>query len=318
MKICLISHSNAAPRQQAFGKALSQYADVLMLCPTTWGKHHNESKKENNFEIFCEEVQNAGDMSRYCFSDLAFQKIKEFAPDVIYQQNDIQCNQPKVSLQWANQLGCRYVQFCWENIKRPTDKEKEFLKLCDLVIAGNDEAAEFHGTGYIIPQVGIEIERFAPQEKKEIDVLFLGRMVPEKGIQYIKEAYPDTVFLSDVPYEEVPTVMAKAKIFVSAPYDTPGWKEQFAAYSSIEAMACGVPVITTNTASVKYWLHSSPALLVPMKDSESLRECILHLLEYESERQALSKDSRHFAEQFDNDRVARLIIHTFQEVFNLA
>lgn len=312
MKICLISHSNCAKRQQAFGKTLSNYADVLMLCPTTWGKYKNDNFKENNFEIFCEKVQNVGDMYRYRFSDLAFQKIKEFAPDVIYQQNDVQCLQPKVSLQWAKQLGCRYVQFCWENLQKPTPEEQEFLKQCDLIIAGNDQAAAFHSTNFIMPQVGIDIDRFIPQEKEEIDVLFIGRMVPEKGIEYIREAYPDTIFVSDVPYDDVPAIMAKAKIFVTAPYDTPQWCEQFAPYSVIESMACGVPVITTNTASVKYWLGDSPAILVPMQDSKFLRIAIKELLENDALREGMSKQSRVFAESFSNDNIAAELVNLFK------
>lgn len=319
MKICLISHSNASKRQQDFGKALSQYADVLMLCPTTWGSHKNESYREGHFELFCEEVQKAGDMLLYHFTDLSYRKVKEFVPDVIYQQNDVQCTQPYLSFVMAKGTGAKYVQFCWENIKKPNDDDEiALLNACDLIIAGNDEAANLHGAKHVLPQVGIDIKRFAPSDKKEMDVLFLGRMVPEKGVEYIRKAYPETVFLSDLPYDQVPSFMASANVFVTAPYDIPGWKEQFAAYSSIEAMACGVPVVTTNTASVAYWLQQSPAILVPMKDAESLRNAILTLLQNEDLRKKKAEESRKFAEQFDNDVIAQKLINIFRQELGLS
>lgn len=312
MRICLISHSNCAKRQQDFGKVLSRYADVLMLCPTTWGTHKNESYREGNFELFCEEVQNAGDMQHYYFSNLSFQKVKEFAPDVIYQQNDVQCVQPKLSFEWAKLLRCRYVQFCWENIKKPTEEEKEFLKQCDLVIAGNDEAADFYGAQYILPQVGIEIKNFIPSDKKEIDVLFIGRMVPEKGVNHIREAYPLTVFLSDVPYEEVPKIMAKSKIFVSFPYDTPSWKEQWLSYCVVESLASGCIAIVSDSRSIKEYAIDSPVDIVPMKDVLKLREMIFYNLKNYDYLANKIEEGILFAKNFDNTVVAEKIFHSFK------
>lgn len=311
MKVCIISHSNVAPRQQAFWKSFSTYADVLVLSPKQWGRHKVESSQEDKYEIFTDNVANAGDMFRYYFSPLAFQKINEFQPDIIYNQNDLSCDQTIISQQWAQQIGSKFVLFCWENIKHPSDQGWQLLHESDLIICGNAEAKKLHGGNVILPQVGISCHDFKPNEKKDIDVLYLGRAVPEKGIEYIKEAYPNVTIVSDAPYAEVPTIMGRTKIFVSYPYDTPQWKEQFAAYSNIEALASGCVVITSDTAAIKEWLGKSPSIVLPMKRADLLKALIESLLRHDDFRKEIGKKSVEFVKKFDNDVIAQKLYKIF-------
>lgn len=301
LRIACLSHSNISPRQQKFWATFSKFGDSLVVMPKRWGKFVGRNHREANTEFFTADCHNNENMMEYLFAPSVFNKLKEWKPDVIYYQGEHYTSQAKLSKLWARQLGCKYVQFCWETLHKPTIDQQEFLNDCDLIICGSEKSRVLHNGHIVIPQVGIETKEFYSSSFKKYGVLFLGRNDKRKGVEYIKEAYPNTTFFHDAEYGDVPKILSHTKVFVSFPYTENGWEEQWMSYSVAEAMASGCSVVTSDSDCVKEYLKDSPVSLVPMRDSFSLGIAIKHALDNYSENTA--KENINFAEQFDNEKV---------------
>lgn len=141
-------------------------------------------------------------------------------------------------------------------------------------------------------------------------VLFVGRMVPKKGLQYLVEAapkvlaeVPNTVFVvvggtpsygfheaevrkklaragldsrfvlvHGVPERELPLYYAAADVCV-----VPSVNYESLPTVVLEAMACGVPVVATNNWGIPEALGPA-GLLVPERDWERLADAVVRLL----------------------------------------
>jgi len=86
-------------------------------------------------------------------------------------------------------------------------------------------------------------------------------------------------FTNPVPYEEMPQYLAAANIYVSTSFI------DSTSVSLLEAMACGLPPITTDIPGNREWIkNETNGLLYPSKDPKALAEKITQLIENESQR----------------------------------
>ncbi|MDP2672026.1 MAG: glycosyltransferase [Candidatus Daviesbacteria bacterium] len=319
MRICVVSHSNVALRQQLFWKEFSKHAEVLVISPERWVNGlETTSEKNGNYELFTSKIYlpqgSQMPMAHYTFPPEVFFKIEQFKPDIIYNQQETYCNQSMISQQWAKQLGCKYVQFSWENIRYPTTAEQVYLRNCDLIICGNTESKELCGGNIILPQAGISLERFYVADNKDIDVLYLGRKDESKGLSFIKSAYPDTTFIHDASYDEVPGYLSRAKVVVNFPTDGLNWKEQFSPFSIIESMASGCAPIVSKSSAPWEWLKDGPVTFVPQQDTEALRSAIDEMLKNADLLEKLSDEALEFVKRFGNGVVAEKLFQCFKVV----
>jgi glycosyltransferase involved in cell wall biosynthesis len=105
-------------------------------------------------------------------------------------------------------------------------------------------------------------------------------------------------FLGQVDKREVPRVLAEADIFLNTARmdNTP--------VSVIEAMACGLCVVSTNVGGIPCLVrHGQEALLVPPDDARSMTGAVRRLLEPGVLCGALSRNARTAACAFDSPRV---------------
>ena len=168
---------------------------------------------------------------------------------------------------------------------------------------------------------GLDLTRFKPQKiRKEVkQILFVGRLVPEKGIWLIFEAfkklhskYPQiklrfcgggaekekliqainshklqhAILVKSAAYQEMPDVYHSADIFILASQATKYWQEQFGMVL-IEAMASGVPIVVTNTGAIPEVV--STAGIIVEDQVEKLVFGIEQLLRKFKQRQRISK-----------------------------
>jgi glycosyltransferase involved in cell wall biosynthesis len=130
---------------------------------------------------------------------------------------------------------------------------------------------------------GVDATRFTPKEGGRATdpvVMFVGELRPDKGILDIiaatrraRAAIPDLrlVIIGDgplrntvveearhapfidyrgrVPRDELPHAYHEARSFIIAPHTRRLWAEQFG-FASVEAMACGLPVVITDSGAV--------------------------------------------------------------------
>lgn len=195
-----------------------------------------------------------------------------------------------------------------------TKKEaEEWIGVKDCVVVGN----------------GVDIDKFTPMEvKKEYDAAFLGRIVPQKGIDTLLKAWSLVVerrpgstlaliggsdpsqirlyeslakevgvdgsvvfkgFLSDA---DVVKALNSSRLFVF-----PSRKEGFAQAVS-QAMACGLCCVISDIPALKE-TYEEAAVFVPPSDSSALAEQVVSMLSDRARLEECGANSRRFVERFD-------------------
>ena len=212
MRIASVSHSHVHQRQHNFFRHVARLGhDVLLIAPATWGDlrplpHDYGSKAppvppyrlKSTTEPFTlaalPVVQAEGDMYRFELQGVE-RELHEFEPDVLYVQQELECLITHRCVNLAKRNGWPVAVFVWENL-RPLGTEAEaLLNHVDLLVAGNDAAGRIHAGSrqmVYLPQIGVDTAHFwrRPEVERDIDVGFIGRAVPEKGIEYLREAGP--------------------------------------------------------------------------------------------------------------------------------
>jgi len=87
--------------------------------------------------------------------------------------------------------------------------------------------------------------------------------------------------------------------------------------SILEAMACGVPIVSTELAGVRDYVDAACAVLVPTKDPERLARAILDLRGDDGQRQAMRGASRLKAEAFAWTRIAERTLEVYDAAWAL-
>ncbi|HEU4913807.1 MAG TPA: glycosyltransferase [Candidatus Saccharimonadales bacterium] len=200
-------------------------------------------------------------------------------------------------------------------------KVKRFtLKRADAVIVNSSATKAvcegLYDREYPIIPMGVDTTRFSRPAKRtaneRFELLFVGRVVEEKGLDYLceavnilkKQAVPvhlnivgdgaaradvakfvkkhkleDAITLVGwVQQEDLAEYYGKADAFVGPSIEIEnGWKEAFGVVFA-EASACGLPVITTSTGGIKDIIkHEVNGLVVPQRNAEAIAEAVQRL-----------------------------------------
>lgn len=158
--------------------------------------------------------------------------------------------------------------------------------------------------------------------KRTIDFLFVGRLIPTKGVQYILEAIkilkdeykitPNFTIIGDGPYkEELINLMKKLKIekqvkfcglvsqeILIKSYQTakvavlPSFEKEGIMSTLLEAASCGTPSITTKGTSMEeFAMNNKNALLVEPRNSKDLSEKMYKMLSDEEFAKNIAKNA---------------------------
>ncbi len=193
---------------------------------------------------------------------------------------------------------------------------------------------------------GVDLERFTPaeqvQDSRVTRVLFLGRFRYYKGLPVLLEAMksvPSAVltlagdgplrpkleglsstlglegrvaFTGDIDEGRLPDLYRGHDLFV-LPSDRPG--ETFG-IAMLEAMACGLPCISTELGTGTSWLnrHGETGLVVPPGDPRALAEAILQLSSNPELRRQMGAEARRRAEGFPLEKMLEATSSVYREV----
>ena len=219
---------------------------------------------------------------------------------------------------------------------------KPILQNADVVLALTEDMKKemqrvFPREVFVIPN-GISLERFKVSSGHEgkrstRTLIFVGRLHPVKGIQYLIEAMaivyqkiPDIKlvivgdgverptlekqvkeldlneciqFLGQVPQEKMPDIMHQADILV-----LPSLSEGFPTVL-LEAMASGLPIIATSVRGIPDLIDDGiNGYLVNTKKSGEMADRILTLMLNDDVRKEMSVNNREKAKMFTWDKVA--------------
>lgn len=161
-----------------------------------------------------------------------------------------------------------------------------------------------------------------PEEATSPDgstLLFIGRLAPKKGLQYLidavdmigsdvdlvivgdgdrredlihqaKEREVDVTFVGEVPPEEVEAYYRRATIFV-----LPSTVGEGMPNVVLEAMAYGLPVVATPSGGVASVIEDErTGFIVPMRDPQALADRLEHLLDHPDVHRQIGENAREY------------------------
>lgn len=161
---------------------------------------------------------------------------------------------------------------------------------------------------------GVDKRLFHPcRRERTHDVVCYGSKRPHKGTPTIEQAARGLALLKladlSLQQNELAWHIGAGRVFVSA-----CWHEGFN-FLPLEAMACGVPVVTTDDGgSREYVVDGENALVVEVKDADGMRERIDLLLQDRQLRVRLIENGLRTAWRYEWDRVTRDFAHLALEV----
>jgi alpha-maltose-1-phosphate synthase len=192
----------------------------------------------------------------------------------------------------------------------------------------------------VIP-MGIDTKKFQPADKqvsqtKYINILTVARLVPEKGVLDLLEAFHSLkkthqkiklyivgdgplrselsgfkdVHLKQVSYAQMPGIYRQADIFVLGSHTTPLWEEQYG-MCLVEAMASGLPIVTTRSGAIPQVVPSHN-LFFDYSDSYTLIKHLETLITDGKKRSDIGRQNRSIAKKrYDHAVIARKIAKVY-------
>lgn len=249
-----------------------------------------------------------------------------------------------VATVWEN------IPFANEGIGGRTQRKQQVLREVDKFLAVSHDAqralikegCDPHKICVIYP--GVDIKRFHPRatsgDPSTFTILFVGRLVPEKGIwvlwkafSQLKKKYPyirlifcgkgadekkltalgATVMSSS--YDILPEVYRNADCCVMPSLETPTWKEQFGMVIP-EALASGLPMVATRAGSIPEVLGNA-GLLVNQGNSNMLCTAIERYITSRSLCNQYQKKARQRATTvFDSRQESKKVYSVYRDVLS--
>ena len=260
----------------------------------------------------------------------------------------------------------------WENIPnhpkgRPYSKIKKYNRdHASHFIAVTQKAKEalliegVDSNKISVVPAGIDCENFKPAEKDSrllqklgvskdsVVILFVGRLVPEKGILDLINAFSKlekkvpgvellvvgtgssvmkqrienlilnlylqtkVKFLGNVLYSEMPQIHNLADVFCLPSFPTKTWAEQFG-FSMVEAMACRKPVVSTTTGSIPEVVKDNfTGILVKPNSPEELESALEELVVNKKKRELFGVNGRELVlDKFEANKIASQLTDIF-------
>ncbi len=246
----------------------------------------------------------------------------------------------------------RYLEFCTRNAVRKADAVltiSESTRQDVIEMLGADPDRVFTtllaADDAFVPASGEQVEAARRRYGTgPMSILYLGTLEPRKNIPTLLAAFSqmhgklgpecrlvisggkgwlyDEVFqriedlgLRDsvrftgyVPREDMPALYSSAGLFVY-----PSLYEGFG-LPPLEAMACGTPVITSNTSSLPEVVGDAGIMVDPL-NAEELADAMLRVLQDPALRSDMSRNGLERARKFSWERTAKQTLDVYQDVY---
>jgi glycosyltransferase involved in cell wall biosynthesis len=219
--------------------------------------------------------------------------------------------------------------------------------------AGVLQRKGYTGKIQVLPQFGVDPEIFAPRCQEEqpdssspqaFHIGYAGGLLPEKGVDLLLHAAAalqgnwrlslvgsgsEAAALQDLacrlgiasrvelgkqlPSHQMPDFYRSLDVLVLPSRTLPNWKEQFGRVL-IEAMACGVPVIGSDSGEIPHVIGDA-GLLFPEEDAASLHRHLQRLLNAPQEGHHLGQAGRQrVLARFSMQQIAQQTVVTYKMV----
>ena len=188
---------------------------------------------------------------------------------------------------------------------------------------------------------GIDTTVFKPttDNGQRTTILVMGRLDEAKGVPYVVEAwkmiekdYPEvSIYFSGkgemenlingprmshgfTKNSDLVNLINSSLFSITASVTLPRWEEQVG-MTNLQALACGIPVITTKSGAIPEYVTEEVGILVPERDSNALANAMRKLLDDEKLRQKLGQNAREYI--IDNFEAQKTIGKVEEILLNL-
>jgi glycosyltransferase involved in cell wall biosynthesis len=146
--------------------------------------------------------------------------------------------------------------------------------------------------------------------------LFVGTGPMEAALRTWANRYPDNVRIcTNVKHNDVPQYLNAMDILCAPSQTMPNWREQFGRML-IEAFACGVPVIGSDSGEIPYVIRDA-GIIVGEKDEQGWIQALTDLLESPLKRAELAAISLEYAHStYAWSVIAKQYLEFFTELLN--
>ena len=364
LRVLVISHAYVTPFNRAKMGAIcaTGEVDLTLLIPGRWEGSVPDSWPGAPYRLVRGPIAFSGHGGGYWFLRGLGAILREFRPDIVHVEEEPWSVAAYQVAFWKNRCPFHYLLFSWENLPKNFGglrgwMERRSLGALDFALAGNEgAAAELQRKGFsperiaILPQLGVDPERFKPREGRSSSpwtIGYVGRLVPEKGLDILLGAVSKlegefrlkllgagfladdlkalarrlgvegrTEFSGAVLHGEVASFLQTLDVLVLPSVTTRQWAEQFG-HVLIEAMACALPVVGSRSGAIPEVMRET-GLLFPEGDVDALRDCLRRLRDDPGLSRDLGERGRQrVLERYTWDRIARSTLKIYRQLSDL-
>ena len=288
--------------------------------------------------------------------------ISKIKPDIVHIDEE-----PYNLATWhatllARRHNARTLFFSWQNIARrypwPFNILEAYVLRCtDFAICGSQVSSMmwrkkgYLGPTAIIPQFGVDPDLFQwrkhmPTEERSFTIGYIGRLVPEKGVDLLLRAMADldgnvrvrligagpfqenlrrlaeesglldrVEFLPWIESHEIPGQLRRMDTLVLPSRTQSNWKEQFGRVL-VEAMATGVPVVGSDCGEIPNVIDDA-GIVFPEGNLDALTHVLQKLKANPQLRQDLAERGRaRIMANYTHEIVAGETVRVYQRLVN--
>lgn len=197
---------------------------------------------------------------------------------------------------------------------------------------------------------GVDVNYFLPakdsrKKDERITIIFVGRITKQKGLKYLLKSIPIVLQMTNIPIqleiigdgdlryeneklandldikkyvefrgwlstEDVLSYLRRADIFI-----LPSIAEAFPTTVTLQAMACGLPIIASNLPDAEKLIQPGEnGFLFPIGDSKRLAEYITTLIQNQNLREEMGRKSRQKALEYQWINIAQKYLEFFEKI----
>ena len=356
MKILAMSHSCVTDVNQQLFVRLNQLPDtqVEVIVPSQWRNDYTGKMEEPrtlagvDFPLHHLPIAVPGHVSLHFYRSLPLDRFRRFGPDVVLSAQEPWSLSGWQALRLSRTLGVPFAFQTNQNLDKrypPPFRwiEQTSYRHAAVALAYSEEARQVMvrkgrtGPSAVVPY-GTDLSLFRAADRSalrqslgvagSVVIGYMGRLVPEKGLDTLIEAAeiiqrerpalafqvmlvgsgpdeprlrqlvdaaglrPRFVFTGAVPHTQAGEYMGCFDVFALPSRTTPRWKEQFGRVI-IEAMACGVPVVGSDSGEIPRLIETTNGGLVFREgDAADLAARLLALLEDPTRRRQTGEAGR--------------------------
>jgi glycosyltransferase involved in cell wall biosynthesis len=338
--------------------------ELIAVVPPSWLDPAYEQTLERHngtgYELVETPIAFNGNYHLFCFPRLG-RLLDHFRPDLLHFDEEPYNTATCLAVAQARRRHIPTVYFSWQNLVRRYPPpfswmERYVHRAASWAIAGTHAAERvlrqkgYRGPVSVIPQFGVDPERFGPPDQprpsQAFRVGFVGRLVPEKGVELLVQACAQLapgvqlVIVGDGPSrasieervrahglqasaqlagavasDDVPSYLRRLDVVVLPSLSRPNWAEQFGRIL-VEAMACGVAVVGSTCGEIPEVIGDA-GLTFPEGDVDALAAALQRLARDPNLRAQLGQRGRErVLERFTHRRVAEDTVDVYRQVLD--